>query len=111
VFASGARARQARGLVQALDLGRDETPTVVGSDLNTWAAGPHEPAYRELRRSFPQTGDPAPGATFRGGLTLDYVFFRVPAGWRGESRRSIDRFGSDHHPLVGSLVMDSARGW
>jgi endonuclease/exonuclease/phosphatase family metal-dependent hydrolase len=108
VFASGARARQAKGLVDSLDLGEDNAPTVVGSDLNTWAAGPRESAYRQLRQSFPQTQDPAYGATFRGGLTLDYMFFRLPQSWRATSRRAASRFGSDHHPVVGSLIINSS---
>jgi endonuclease/exonuclease/phosphatase family metal-dependent hydrolase len=102
LFAGPARARQARSLVDAL---APDSPLVLGSDLNTWSEGPREAAYRELRRSFPDT--PAPGIrpTFRVGLLLDYVFFRLSAGWRGEYRRIGDRFGSDHHPLLAHVRM------
>jgi endonuclease/exonuclease/phosphatase family metal-dependent hydrolase len=100
LFASDLRARQARALAVALDA---PEPTVVGSDLNTWAGGPREPAYFELRRAFPDTPRRAPGPTFRAGLTLDYVFFRLSSTWEADSERVPDRFGSDHHPVIGRI--------
>ncbi|MCC7009723.1 MAG: hypothetical protein IT184_13015 [Acidobacteria bacterium] len=99
IFASGLRERQARHLIDAL--GEDATPTVVGSDLNTWAGGFREPAFVELQRRFPETDPAAGGAMFRGGPRLDFVFFGLPASWQGRVRPLADRFGSDHHPLVG----------
>jgi endonuclease/exonuclease/phosphatase family metal-dependent hydrolase len=104
LFASGLRARQALSLTAALG---DDVPTVLGSDLNTWWSGPSEPAYRELRRLFAQT-DPSPmQTTLRAGRILDYIFYRLPPTWRGESRRLNDRFGSDHFPLLGRIETGS----
>lgn len=103
VFASGWRARQARALVDAL---REETASMVmGSDLNTWWSGADEPAFRALQSLFTAT----PRSTFAahsGGLTLDYLFFRLPLNWRSDVRRAEERFGSDHSPLIGRLLLD-----
>jgi len=104
VFASGLRTRQADRLAQALD---DGAPTVVGSDLNTWSGGPREPAVSRLLRAFPDTPAPSTQPTFRSGITafaLDYMLFRFPAGWRGDSHRAASRFGSDHYPLVAEVT-------
>jgi endonuclease/exonuclease/phosphatase family metal-dependent hydrolase len=96
LFSSGLRERQAAHLLSAID---DDIPTVIGSDLNTWAGGPGEPAVRVLRQAFPGHGKPD-RATFRFGWTLDYLFTRLPESWQGELRTLVDRYGSDHHPLV-----------
>jgi endonuclease/exonuclease/phosphatase family metal-dependent hydrolase len=93
------RARQARGLVALL---RDDVPTILGGDFNTWF-GSSEPAYVETAAAFPQTRMADRRATFRGLLRLDHVFLRLPPGWGAEFRRGDDRFGSDHYPLVGTL--------
>jgi endonuclease/exonuclease/phosphatase family metal-dependent hydrolase len=93
------RARQARGLVALL---RDDVPTVLGGDFNTWF-GFSEPAYVETAAAFPQTRMPDRRATFRGLLRLDHVFLRLSPDWAAEFRRGDDRFGSDHYPLVGTL--------
>jgi endonuclease/exonuclease/phosphatase family metal-dependent hydrolase len=98
VFTSGLRATQARRLTAAL---ADDGPAVVGSDLNTWVDGRREPAVTWLQQAFPDTPALSDQPTFAFGFRLDYLFFRLPAGWRGASRRLDDRFGSDHHPLFG----------
>ena len=103
LFASGVRAEQARRLAAALVA---TEPTILGSDLNTWADGPREPAVRELRRVFDDTTFSATESTFRFGLRLDYLFFRLPNGWSAHSARVPDRFGSDHHPLLGRVRID-----
>jgi hypothetical protein len=82
----------------------------MGSDLNTWEGGRREPAYLTIRKGFAdadETQDP----TFRAGLTLDYLFFRIPSYWRGSARAFRDRFGSDHRPLIGRVEfgMDEQR--
>lgn len=93
-----ARDRQARHLVDVL--AREPVATVVGADLNTWAGGPREDAYRTMREEFPQTPGDA-HARYRGELTLDYLFFRVPETWAPSVRVVDDRLGSDHRPLIG----------
>jgi endonuclease/exonuclease/phosphatase (EEP) superfamily protein YafD len=37
---------------------------------------------------------------------LDYLFFRLGGGWTAETRRLDDRFGSDHHPVLGTFRPD-----
>jgi endonuclease/exonuclease/phosphatase family metal-dependent hydrolase len=93
------RARQARGLAALL---RDDQPTILGGDFNTWF-GFFDQAYRETEREFPETRVSDRRPTFRGLLRLDHVFYRLPHEWRLEIRRGESRFGSDHYPLVGSL--------
>lgn len=103
VFASGWRARQARALVDAL---REETASMVmGSDLNTWWSGTDEPAFRALQSLFTATPR-STFATHSWGLTLDYLFFRLPLNWQSDVRRAEERFGSDHSPLIGRLLLD-----
>lgn len=93
------RTRQARGLVGLL---RDDMPTVLAGDFNTWF-GASEKAYIETAAAFPQTSMPDTRPTFRGLLRLDHVFLRLTPGWAAAFRRGDDRFGSDHYPLVGTL--------
>ena len=96
--ASGARARQARGLVQALAADRH---VVLAGDFNTWG-GTDEPAYRILAEHFDAAGDD-PRPTFLRGTRMDYLFSRLPPQIGLAQRRLDDRFGSDHHPLVALL--------
>jgi hypothetical protein len=98
VFSSGVRGRQARHLANVL--ASDDVPTVIGSDLNSWAGGPSEPAFAELRPHFPQTSIPVGEPSFRGGRMLDYMFLRVPSIWASEVRTIDNFFGSDHRPLI-----------
>ena len=100
VFAAAIRARQAAHLAGVL--AGDDTPTVIGVDLNSWAGGANEPAYKTFRDSFPQTPEPGGEATFRGG-TLDYVFLRLPAQWFSRFGAVDGFFGSDHRPLIGRI--------
>jgi endonuclease/exonuclease/phosphatase family metal-dependent hydrolase len=97
--AAAARLRQAASLAGALSDG----PTILGADLNTWM-GPHEPAVRRLRAAFPSTPDEPARRTFRGGLTLDYLFFRLPPGVHPYVTRAASRYGSDHFPLIALLT-------
>jgi endonuclease/exonuclease/phosphatase family metal-dependent hydrolase len=95
--AAGLRRVQARSLAGALP----DTPMVLGADLNTWLAGPDEPAARDLLRLFPATPRGRREPTAAGGLVLDYLFFRPPVGWQGRLTRAPERYGSDHYPLIG----------
>jgi endonuclease/exonuclease/phosphatase family metal-dependent hydrolase len=100
IFSSGLRASQARALVAAFD---DGAPTIVGSDLNTWSEGPREDAVKTLQRSFPHAELHILRTTFRFGLRLDYFFFRLADGWRGDWHVADSAFGSDHRPLVARI--------
>jgi hypothetical protein len=102
--ASEIRALQAQSLTSAYPSG----PAVLGADLNTWK-GSEEPAARHLLGFFTSTPAMPRDATFKGssflpGLVLDYLFFRAPAGFEARYERISDRYGSDHHPLVGWFV-------
>ena len=86
---------QVRSMIAALPSG----PLVIGADLNTWH-GRDELAARTLRDVFRDT----PLTIDRHGLglrVLDYLFFRAEPGRRARYRQIPDRYGSDHHPLVG----------
>jgi endonuclease/exonuclease/phosphatase family metal-dependent hydrolase len=93
------RARQARGLVTLL---RDDQPTILAGDFNTWF-GFSDQAYLETARAFPETRVTDRRPTFHGLLRLDHVFYRLAPGWRLDVHRAASRFGSDHYPLVGLL--------
>ena len=94
----GRSGRQAKHL--ATVLASEDVPTVIGSDLNSWAGGASEPAVIELLPHFPQTSIPVGQSTFRGGRMLDYMFLRVPPLWASQVRTIDSFFGSDHRPLI-----------
>jgi endonuclease/exonuclease/phosphatase family metal-dependent hydrolase len=108
VFSSGVRGRQARHLANVL--ANDDVPTVVGSDLNSWAGGPSEPAFTELLPLFPQTSIPVGEPSFRGGRMLDYMFLRVPSVWANQVRTIDNFFGSDHRPLISWIHLRNTKG-
>jgi endonuclease/exonuclease/phosphatase family metal-dependent hydrolase len=106
------RARQAAGLIQALQIREKEEgrslPTLVGGDFNTWSGW--ESALRMFRAAFPDS--PAwDGLSTMGLFPTDHIFFRrgsmgsVPAEGPNplvaESYRRIEnRYSSDHHGRV-----------
>lgn len=99
----GMRARQARALARALP---STGVLVFGADLNTWALGSREAAFRILRPSLPRPAKLQPEATARRlGVPrrLDYLLLDAPASWDFTERRLADRYDSDHHPLIGVL--------
>jgi endonuclease/exonuclease/phosphatase family metal-dependent hydrolase len=96
VFSDTARGRQAEALLRALP----EGPGILGGDLNT-LLGPAEPAWRLFAMRFPDTPKDQAAATFRERLVLDHLFFDLPDGWTAQRRVVEDRYGSDHHPVVG----------
>jgi endonuclease/exonuclease/phosphatase family metal-dependent hydrolase len=95
--AMSARSRQAASLAEALPQG----VMILGADLNTWM-GSREPAVRRLKAAFPSTPVDRARRTFRG-LTLDYVFFRLPSRLRPLVKRAASRYGSDHYPLIAEV--------
>jgi endonuclease/exonuclease/phosphatase family metal-dependent hydrolase len=97
------RAGQARALAAVLP---PNPVLVLGADLNTWTRGPRETAFRVLRAALPRPRELPPGATARRvGVPrrLDYLMLRAPPSWRVEVHRIDDRYGSDHHPIIGEL--------
>lgn len=102
------RRRQAEQLVDGLP---DHAATVLAGDLNTWSLGVLESAVDYLRSHFTDTPPAPDGPTFGTGWgyarRLDHMFFRLPDGWRARYERVDDRYGSDHHPLLGWVVVGS----
>jgi endonuclease/exonuclease/phosphatase family metal-dependent hydrolase len=99
-----ARTRQARALVDYLD---DAGPSVLAGDFNTWF-GFADRAYEETARAFPGAPPSDRGATFRGLLRLDHMFFRLPPGWQATYQRAGDSYGSDHRALVATIAPPEA---
>lgn len=102
------RARQAAGLIEALDALEMEQgrilPTLVGGDFNTWSGG--ESALQIFRLAFPDSPE-WDGQSTRGPFPTDHIFFRLgpragdPGGSLNplvaESYRRLDRaYSSDH---------------
>ena len=102
LFSDGARGRQAEALIRALP---PDAPGIVGGDMNTWL-GPNEPAWRALLQRFPDTPE-RPRPTFRDRLVLDHLFFDLPNGWVATRQVIANRYGSDHHPVMGLLYARS----
>ncbi|MGE0444118.1 MAG: endonuclease/exonuclease/phosphatase family protein [Vicinamibacterales bacterium] len=100
LLSEAGRERQARALLDELPA---DGPGVLGGDLNTWL-GPTEPAWRLLVGRFPDLPPTRRDVTFRDRLVLDHVLFDLPAGWAAERRVLDDRYGSDHHPVLGVMT-------
>lgn len=98
VLSPVARLAQASALMDRVP---PQGAAVLAGDLNTWF-GSLEPAYRRFARGFDRQRYVDDRPTFSGILRLDHLFVRLPAGWEAETVR-LDRFGSDHHPLLARL--------
>ena len=95
LLSESGRLRQARALVRVLP---KEGPLVVAGDFNAWF-GYRDASYKELAKVVRPAGSEDRRATF-GPLRLDHVLFRLPPGWHASVKRSDDRYGSDHYPLI-----------
>jgi endonuclease/exonuclease/phosphatase family metal-dependent hydrolase len=104
-FGDRARGRQAEALISELP---PVAPGIVGGDMNTML-GPGEPAWRVLAKRFDDTPADRSRPTFRDRLVLDHLFFDLPDGWTVTRRVVPERYGSDHHPVIG-LVTGTATG-
>jgi endonuclease/exonuclease/phosphatase family metal-dependent hydrolase len=105
VFSDVARGRQAEALLGMLPDG----PGILGGDINT-LLGPAEPAWRLLSGRFPDTPKDPADPTFRDRLVLDHLFFDLPDGWTSRRRVIEDRYGSDHHPVLGLVTIGPRAG-
>jgi endonuclease/exonuclease/phosphatase family metal-dependent hydrolase len=78
---------------------------VAGGDFNTWLGEYMEGAIDRVREVFPEPREIPRHGTVKFGPVLerqtDFLFFRLPPGWRGHYRRIDDTYGSDHYPLLG----------
>lgn len=81
---------------------------VLGGDLNTWLGERAEPAVQLIRETFTVPAETPSHGTLKFGAILerqtDFLFFRLPAGWRASYRRVDGTYGSDHYPLFGWVV-------
>lgn len=81
---------------------------VLGGDLNTWMGEGEEPAVRRIREEFAEPAAHPVHGTLKFGAILerqtDFLFFRLPEGWRARYRRINGTYGSDHYPLLGWVV-------
>jgi len=101
LFSENARFRQAEVLIAALP---PDGPVAVGGDFNAWL-GRDEPAWRALAARFPDGPPPPAQPTFRKRLFLDELFFDLPPGWRVTRSIIENRYGSDHHAVLGLLQL------
>ena len=100
LFSDTARGKQATELLRDLP---EQGDGILGGDLNTWL-GPREPAWRLMLQRFPDTPRDPPQPTFHDRLVLDHLFFDLPDGWTVRRRVLKDAYGSDHHPVVATIV-------
>ena len=98
LFGDRARGRQADALLREIP---PQQQGILGGDMNTML-GPTEPAWQALLKRFPDT-PPRPEPTFRDRLVLDHLFLDLPAGWAATRRVVEERYGSDHHPVLGVI--------
>ena len=73
---------------------------MLGGDFNTIQGGADEPAYALARAWSDDLDIEDPRSTHRMGR-LDYLFFKSGNEWKLSTTRIDDRFGSDHHPVLG----------
>jgi len=98
LFGDRARGRQADALLREIP---PQQHGILGGDMNTML-GPTEPAWRAFLDRFPETPS-HPEPTFRDRLVLDHLFLDLPAGWVATRRVVEERYGSDHHPVLGVI--------
>lgn len=102
------RRRQVAALLGLLSASRFEDDvswvgTVLGGDFNTVKTGDDESASRSARAwSTGLVEDDRRTTHFLG--RLDYLFFRLAQGIAATTTRADDKFGSDHHPVVGRFT-------
>ena len=102
------RRRQMAALVSLFTTSRFEDDvawvgTVVGGDFNTIRNGAEESVYREARAWSSGFAREDPRGTHLLGR-LDYLFFRMTPGLAATTRRVDEKFGSDHHPVMGQVA-------
>jgi hypothetical protein len=103
------RGRQVRAILDLLETPRfadtDVAGIVLGGDFNMVRGGDREEAYQHARAWSTSLRQEDTRRTHLMGR-IDYLFFRLPNGWHASTRRLEDRFGSDHHPVMGLFSQD-----
>jgi len=102
------RPRQLRAIFDlaasdAFGRSEDLAGIVLGGDFNTIQGGTAEPAYALARAWSENLAAEDPRSTHLMGR-LDYLFFKSHDAWRLSTRRIEQRFGSDHHPVLGRFA-------
>jgi endonuclease/exonuclease/phosphatase family metal-dependent hydrolase len=101
------RGRQVRAILDLLETprftGDAVAGVVLGGDFNMVRGGAREEAYQHARAWSSSLRNEDTRRTHMMGR-IDYLFFRLPNGWHGSSRRLDERFGSDHHPVLGTFA-------
>ena len=101
------RGRQVRAILDLLETPRFTTGpiagVVLGGDFNMVRGGAREEAYQHARAWSTSLQHEDRRRTHMMGR-IDYLFFRLRDGWQGSTRRLDDRFGSDHHPILGTFT-------
>ena len=110
---SNPRGRQVRAILDLLETprfsGDSVAGVVLGGDFNMVKGGDREEAYQHARAWSTSLRDEDTRRTHMMGR-IDYLFFRLRGGWHGSTRRLDDRFGSDHHPVLGIFRREPAAG-
>ena len=101
------RGRQVRAILDLLDTPRFTNNTVagivLGGDFNMVRGGAREEAYQHARAWSTSLRHEDRRRTHLMGR-IDYLFFRSESGWTASTRRIDERFGSDHHPVLGTFA-------
>lgn len=107
------RGRQVRALLDLLETPRFTGNTVagivLGGDFNMVKGGDREEAYQHARAWSTSLRREDRRRTHLLGR-IDYLFFRLAEGWVGETTRIDERFGSDHHPVMGAFSRHPGAG-
>jgi endonuclease/exonuclease/phosphatase (EEP) superfamily protein YafD len=94
-----------RAILDLLETPRFEADVagiVLGGDFNMVKGGDREEAYQHARAwSISLRREDTRRTHLMG--RIDYLFFRLPNGWHGATQRLDERFGSDHHPILGTF--------
>ena len=103
------RGRQVRAILDLLETPRFSGDAVagivLGGDFNMVKGGDREEAYQHARAWSTSLRNEDTRRTHMMGR-IDYLFFRLPNGWHGSTQRLDERFGSDHHPVLGRFSQD-----
>jgi endonuclease/exonuclease/phosphatase family metal-dependent hydrolase len=102
------RKRQIAALLNLLTTAKYESDrtwagTVLGGDFNTIQGGIEESAYRDARIWGQSSLREDPRSTHFLGR-LDHLFFRLAPGWAASTTVIEEKFGSDHHPVLGQFT-------